>query len=63
MTTEKKYQNTLSYALLIYMCIIVVLITLIPFEFRIPAEFKIVWSTNFVDFITNIFLFIPIGFF
>jgi glycopeptide antibiotics resistance protein len=61
-TTEKKYQNTLSYALLIYMCIIVVLITLIPFEFRLPGEFKIVWSTNFVDFITNIFLFIPIGF-
>jgi glycopeptide antibiotics resistance protein len=59
---EKKYQNTLSYALLIYMCTIVVFITLIPFEFRIPGEFKITWSTNFADFITNIFLFIPIGF-
>ena len=62
MTMEKKYQNTLSYALLIYMCTIVVFITLIPFEFRIPGEFKITWSTNFTDFITNIFLFIPIGF-
>ncbi|MGD9228718.1 MAG: VanZ family protein [Desulfobacterales bacterium] len=62
MTMEKKYQNTLSYALLIYMCIIVVFITLIPFEFRIPEEFKITWSTNFGDFIRNIFLFIPIGF-
>ena len=62
MTMEKIYQNTLSYALLIYMCIIVVFITLIPFEFRIPQEFKITWSTNFSDFITNIFLFIPIGF-
>jgi glycopeptide antibiotics resistance protein len=38
------------------------LITLIPFEFRIPREPKITWSTNFTDFITNILLFIPIGF-
>jgi glycopeptide antibiotics resistance protein len=55
-------KSTLSYALLIYMCIIVILITLIPFEFRHPREFKITWSTNFTDFITNIFLFIPVGF-
>jgi len=58
-----KYQNTLSYALLLYMCIIVLLITLIPFEFRVPEQFKITWSTNFTDLITNIFLFTPIGFF
>jgi glycopeptide antibiotics resistance protein len=45
------------------MCIIVLLITLIPFEFRISDQFKITWSTNFTDLITNIFLFIPIGFF
>jgi glycopeptide antibiotics resistance protein len=59
---EKKYQSTFSYALLIYMCIIVLLITLIPFDFRNPREFKITWSTNFTDFVTNIFLFIPLGF-
>lgn len=62
MSTLDKYQNTLSYALLIYMCLIVIFITLIPFEFRIPGEFKITWSTNFTDLVTNIFLFIPIGF-
>ena len=55
-------KSTLSYALLIYMCIIVILITLIPFEFRFPREFKITLSTNFTDLITNIFLFIPAGF-
>jgi len=63
MTVVNKYQSTLNYALLIYMCIIVILITLIPFEFRVPEQFKITWSTNFADLITNIFLFIPIGFF
>jgi glycopeptide antibiotics resistance protein len=59
---KKKYQSTLSYALLIYMCIIVVLITLIPFDFRLPREFIITGSTNFADFTTNIFFFIPVGF-
>lgn len=59
---ENKYQRTLSYALLIYISVIVVLITLIPFDFRLPREFKITWSINFDDVITNIFLFIPVGF-
>ena len=44
------------------MCIIVILITLLPFDFRIPSNFQITWSTSFNDLITNIFLFIPIGF-
>lgn len=63
MKYQKKYQNTLNYALLIYMSIIVLLITLIPFDFRMTEQFKITWSTNLTDLITNIFLFIPIGFF
>lgn len=62
MKTKDRYESTLNYALLLYMCIIVLLITLIPFEFRIPDQYKITWSTNFPDLITNIFLFIPIGF-
>ena len=55
-------QPSLSYALFIYMCIIVVLITLIPFTFRIPDKIHITWSTDFSDLITNIILFLPIGF-
>jgi hypothetical protein len=39
--TRDKYQTTFGYALLLYMCIVVVLITLIPFEFRRPAEIRI----------------------
>ncbi|MBW2643681.1 MAG: VanZ family protein [Deltaproteobacteria bacterium] len=55
-------QFSFSHSLLIYMCIIVVLITLIPFTFRVPDKIHITWSTNFPDFITNIILFLPIGF-
>jgi glycopeptide antibiotics resistance protein len=62
-TIENKYKTTLNYALLIYMCIIVLLITLIPFEFRVPRQFNIIWQTNLADLVTNIFLFIPVGFF
>ena len=62
MKYQEKYQSTLNYALLIYMSIIVFIITLVPYEFRIPEQFKITWSTNLTDLVTNIFLFIPIGF-
>jgi VanZ family protein len=62
MTKKIKDQSTLGYALLLYMCFVVVLITLIPFEFRVPASLKIHWSTNFADLVTNIVLFVPIGF-
>jgi glycopeptide antibiotics resistance protein len=55
-------RSSLSCALLIYMCIIVILITLIPFSFRRPDEFHISWSADFEDFLTNIILFLPIGF-
>jgi glycopeptide antibiotics resistance protein len=54
--------SALSYTLLIYMCIIVILITLIPFSFRLPAAFRISWSANVTDVVTNIILFLPIGF-
>jgi len=62
MKIPNKRQSPFTYALLIYICIIVVLITLIPFTFHMPDKFQITWSTNFSDFITNIILFIPIGF-
>ena len=62
MNNRCKDKTSLGYALLIYMCIVVVLITLVPFEFRIPARFHITWSISLPHFVTNIFLFIPIGF-
>jgi glycopeptide antibiotics resistance protein len=55
-------QSTFGYALLLYIVIVVVLITLIPFEFRISDNIQIYWTTNYSDFFTNIILFLPVGF-
>ncbi|WP_339135504.1 MAG: VanZ family protein [Candidatus Electrothrix sp. GW3-4] len=54
--------NTLSNALLIYFIFIVLIITLIPFNFQIPNQIEISWHIGPSDTITNIFLFIPLGF-
>jgi glycopeptide antibiotics resistance protein len=62
MTMEKKYQNTFSYALLIYMCIIILIITLSPFDFQTPEKIRVFWILSFRDYIANIILFIPVGF-
>lgn len=59
---ENKYQATLNYALLIYMCLIILIFTLSPFDFRMPDRIRIFWILNFRDFITNIILFVPVGF-
>jgi VanZ family protein len=55
-------ESTLGTALLIYMVFMVFLITLFPFDFRIPERIHIKILTNFSDFMANIVLFIPIGF-
>jgi VanZ family protein len=55
-------QSALSYALLVYMVILVCLITFIPFHFHIPQKIEIIWEHNLYDEITNIFLFLPLGF-
>jgi hypothetical protein len=62
MRTFDQEQSTFGYALLLYIVIVVVLITLIPFEFRIPDNIQIYWTTNYSDFFTNIILFLPVGF-
>jgi VanZ family protein len=62
MATGTEKQSALGYALLIYMCVVVAVITLIPFEFQRPQRLVIHWTTNFSDFVTNIFLFVPVGF-
>ena len=62
MRTFEQEQSTFGYALLSYMVIVVVLITLIPFEFRIPDKIQFSWGTNAEDFFANIILFLPVGF-
>lgn len=62
MEGENQRQVALSYALLMYMVGIVLLITLIPFQFHIPHKISSIWEINLNDSITNFVLFIPLGF-
>ena len=62
MEVTNQKQFVLSYALLMYMVGVVLLITLIPFHFHIPQRILISWASDFNDSITNIFLFLPLGF-
>ena len=62
MNLSDRPESTLGTALLGYMVFMVFLITLFPFDFRIPAEIHIKILTNLSDFLANIVLFIPIGF-
>ena len=54
MSTFDQKQTTLGYALLLYIVIVVVLITLIPFEFRVPDKIQLIWATYTEDFFANI---------
>jgi hypothetical protein len=58
---EKKYQSTLNYTLLIYVSVIVLIITLSPFDFRTPGTMRIFWILYFQDFIISFILFVPVG--
>jgi glycopeptide antibiotics resistance protein len=54
--------SALGYALLTYMTLVVVAITLIPFEFKIPARIQISLHSSVSDILVNVVLFIPLGF-
>lgn len=62
MEVTNQKQFALSNALLMYMVGVVLLITLIPFHFYIPQRLQITWESDLYDKITNIFLFVPLGF-
>jgi hypothetical protein len=51
----------LSDAVLLYYGGVILLITLVPFRFTLPAEIHMLWSGGVVDTVANIALFIPIG--
>ena len=62
MEVTNQRQGALSYELLLYMVGIVLLITLIPFQFYIPHEISNIWGIYLNDSITNSVLFLPLGF-
>jgi VanZ family protein len=53
----------LGAALLAYMLGVTIIITLLPFQFRWPAEWRVVYVVDPHDVIANILLFVPLGFF
>ena len=59
---QTKKNSTPDASLLIYMTLMVLLITFIPFRFHVPAKVEFIWSTSAKNLISNILLFIPIGF-
>jgi glycopeptide antibiotics resistance protein len=61
MTPTTENSNTIN-SLLIYMTLMILLITLIPFRFHMPEKIEFLWSFNLKDFILNVLLFVPIGF-
>lgn len=46
-----------------YLALVIVVVTLVPFEFRWPPSLRLVWFTTASDLIANVALFIPLGFF
>src|SRR5690349_5584928 len=52
----------LEWSLLAYLTSITLLITLVPFRFRWPTSIHILWFAPWFDVITNVLLFLPLGF-
>ncbi|MDB5865671.1 MAG: VanZ family protein [Betaproteobacteria bacterium] len=53
----------LGYALLAYMLGVTLIITLLPFHFRWPDEWRVMLGGDVIDVVANVLLFIPLGFF
>lgn len=59
---QPNMRHSLSFALLIYLLSIIVLVTLLPFRFAWPNQIQILFFDNVFDVIANIGLFLPLGF-
>ncbi|MCP4216091.1 MAG: VanZ family protein [bacterium] len=62
MTRPEQKESTAGYTLLVYMVFLVLQITLIPFQFKIPEKLVFTWHFYISGLVTNVFLFVPIGF-
>ena len=58
----KTTASCLSAALLGYVTLIILLLTLNPFYVSLPQELRVSWTTTLSDALSNILLFLPIGF-
>ncbi|MFO0583705.1 MAG: VanZ family protein [Anaeromyxobacter sp.] len=49
-------------ALAAYMALVVAAVALVPYEFRWPARFELCWTLGLADLVTNVALFVPLGY-
>src|SRR4051812_4240338 len=52
----------LAMALLAYVALITTVVTLLPFEFTLPTEPRVILSGGLFDIVANVGLFVPLGF-
>jgi len=54
--------SRLAAALLAYVAVITAVVTLLPFQFAIPTQPRVMLSAGLVDVLANVALFLPLGF-
>jgi glycopeptide antibiotics resistance protein len=52
----------LATALLVYVAVITAVVTLLPFEFALPTQPRVMLSGGVLDVLANVALFVPLGF-
>jgi hypothetical protein len=61
--TSERYHQALGYTLLAYMTLMTAVVTLVPFSFAVPKSIQFTLRGYTPDVLSNIVLFVPIGFF
>ncbi len=59
---EQQKSHKLGFALLGYMAVVTLILTWAPFRFAIPNEVNLDFKIHLYDVVSNIFLFVPLGF-
>jgi glycopeptide antibiotics resistance protein len=62
MSTLEQKESTTGFILLGYVVVLVFFITLLPFRFQFSADFIFTWKFDLSGLVTNIVLFVPVGF-
>ena len=61
-TPRAETESRLAMALLAYVAAIVAVVTLLPFQFAVPSQPRVILTGGLVDVLANVALFLPLGF-
>ena len=61
-TPRAETGSRLAIALLAYVAAITAVVTLLPFQFAIPSQPRVMLTGGLVDVVANVALFLPVGF-